>query len=154
MVSRLICALLIILAVTGAPGAASADTAPGQMGNAQGLPEMFGTWTVAKVLCKGCQADATPEVGSKIVIGNGGFQDPFSVMCSAGVSYPNRELGWETAQKLFGLPPSADGLAPSGGNVVDARLDCGGGPVARVLFLGGGRAIYLAEAEDYLIVRK
>jgi hypothetical protein len=148
---RLVIGFLFCLAI-GA-GTAQADSVPGQMGDAQGQPEMFGTWTVTKVLCANCQGEATPEVGSKLMIAKSAFQDPFSVSCSTAVSYPNRPLDWKDAQAMFALPQSARGFAPAGGRVLDTRLDCGGGPVARVFFLGGGRAIYLSEAEDYLIVR-
>jgi hypothetical protein len=115
---------------------------------------MFGTWVVTKVLCAHCAGEATPEIGAKLLIAKTRFQDPFSVTCDTGASYPNRIVTWAAAKTLFALPYPADGVAPKDGRATDTRLNCGGGPVARLLFLGNGTAIYLSEGEDYVLVRQ
>ncbi|WP_189043957.1 hypothetical protein [Aliidongia dinghuensis] len=134
-------------------GAAMADDASQPMSTPQGTPEMFGTWTVTKVLCSDCQGRKTPEIGTQIVISDDSFNDPFSTNCATGASYPNRQLPWLSAIKLFKLPKGAHALASPKGTITDARLNCDDGPYARVLFIGQDRAIYIYEGEDYLIER-
>ncbi|WP_145734205.1 hypothetical protein [Nitrospirillum pindoramense] len=134
--------------------AVQADVALPPMANPQGSPEMFGTWTVTKVLCSQCKGRQPAEVGTEIILSGTAFTDPFSTTCASDVAYPNRALSSPEAVKLFKLPKGAQKLLPAGGTVIDTRLNCGGGPYARVLFLGDDKAIYLFESVDFLIERK
>lgn len=130
-----------------------ADEASLPMSAPRGTPEMFGDWTVTKVLCTDCAGRTNPEVGTKIVLSDGAFKDPFSTDCAKGAAYPNRKLSWQTAFKLFNLPKDAHSLASPQDKITDARLNCDGGPVARVLFIGRDKAVYIFEGEDFLIER-
>ncbi|TWB11835.1 hypothetical protein FBZ89_12822 [Nitrospirillum amazonense] len=145
-------AFLVGISVSVGHAAVDVDTIP--MGNPQGAPEMFGTWTVTKVLCKDCAGRRPEEVGTKLILAPTSFTDPFSITCT-NASYPNRAIPGDQVMKLFGtnLPKSAKNLIPQKGPVTDARLACDKGPVGRVLFFGGDKAIYLYEGEDYFIER-
>ncbi|MDG3439388.1 hypothetical protein [Nitrospirillum amazonense] len=151
---RLLLAFALIFTASASNATADEGVHVRPMGNTQGSLEMFGTWTITKVLCKDCADRRPEEVGTKLVFAPTSFTDPFSITC-ANASYPNRTIPGDQVMKLFGsnLPKSAKNLIPQKGSVIDARLACDKGPVGRVLFLGDGKAIYLYEGEDYFIER-
>lgn len=123
------------------------------MSESHGTSEMFGVWTVAKIFCVDCQGRKTPEIGTKIVISADSFSDPFSMKCATGASYPNRRLVWQLAIKLFKLSKDERVLVSPETTITDVRLDCDGGPYARVLFIGRDHAIYIYEGANYLLQR-
>jgi hypothetical protein len=123
------------------------------MPESHGTSEMFGVWTVVKVFCVNCQGRKTPEIGTKIVVLADSFSDPFSTKCATGASYPNRRLAWQAAINLFKLSKDARALVSPETTITDARLNCDGGPYARVLFIGQDHAIYIYEGENYLLQR-
>lgn len=151
---KLAIALALLVGISASAGHAAVDVDAIPMGNPQGTPEMFGTWTVTKVLCRDCAGRRPEEVGTKFTFAPTSFTDPFSITC-ANASYPNRAIPGDQVMKVFGtnLPKSAKNLIPQKGSVIDARLACDKGPVGRVLFLGDGKAIYLYEGEDYFLER-
>jgi hypothetical protein len=130
---------------------AGETTAP--MSESHGTSEMFGVWTVVKVFCVDCQRRKAPEIGTKIIVSADTFSDPFSTKCATGASYPNRRLVWQAAINLFKLPKDARALVSPETTITDARLNCDGGPYARLLFIGQCHATYIYEGENYLFQR-
>ncbi|MEE3624222.1 hypothetical protein UCD39_09530 [Nitrospirillum sp. BR 11752] len=152
MKSTILLAFLACLLASESHASIDIDRIP--MESTQGVSEMFGTWTVTKVLCDDCKGRTPEEVGKNLTILPTSFFDPFSITCSADASYPNRQIPSKEVPKAFRLPANTKNIVPKIGNTIDSRLSCKDEDYARILFIGNGKAIYIFEGLDYLLEKK
>jgi len=124
-------------------------------------PQIEGVWQITDVICDHCGVNKNIDVGNKIVLAHGLFQDGYASDCGKGASYQLTQISTDDAQARLGVPKSVYALPA--GPVYLALLMCApefgdsaAGPdsIASMILFGHDQAIYLYYGnQDFLMKR-